>query len=66
MNERSSQFHLSLRKNNLNSYFDSKRKISPIKNNENTIKFQLKESNLNIPCQFEVELNKYYSNVIIL
>ena len=66
MNDRSSQFNLLLRKNNLNSYFDLKRKISPIKNNENTIKFQLKESNLNIPCQFEVELNKYYSNVIIL
>ena len=73
LNERPSNLHLILRKNTLNNYFDSKRKITSIKiesdnniNNNNNNKVKLKESDLNIPCQFEIELNKYYSNVIML
>ena len=75
LNERPSNLHLILRKNTLNNYFDSKRKITSIKiesdnnnnnNNNNINKVKLKESDLNIPCQFEIELNKYYSNVIML
>ncbi|MCQ2821048.1 MAG: hypothetical protein MJ252_27635 [archaeon] len=51
---------MSLRKNKVNNFITSKRKIVPPYNNKN---YDINIAQLNIPKEYIIDLNQFYANV---
>ena len=64
LRERTEETFLSIRKERLENLFSSKRKITK-NDKDNNKKYQMSVKELNIPSDFEININKYYQNVIL-
>lgn len=64
LRDRTEETFLSIRKERLENLFSSKRKISK-NDKDNNKKYQMSVKELNIPSDFEININKYYQNVIL-
>lgn len=64
LRDRTEETFLSIRKERLENLFSSKRKITKNEKDKNK-KYQMSVKELNIPSDFEININKYYQNVIL-
>ena len=64
LRDRTEETFLSIRKERLDNLFSSKRKITKNEKDKNK-KYQMSVKELNIPSDFEININKYYQNVIL-
>ena len=64
LRDRTEETFLSIRKERLENLFSSKRKITK-NDKDNNKKYQMSVKELNIPSDFEININKYYQNVIL-